>query len=133
MEMSKRRLWVLRSMYLLLVLGQLFTIWPGILFPAQRTADSYSVVSAFLAALSIVALLGIRYPTKMLPILLFELLWKAVWMLAFALPALLHETLDDYAASVLIAVGFGLIITPIAVPWKYVVLQYWRAPADPFR
>ncbi len=133
MELSGRRVWLLRSMYLILVLGQVLTIWPGILFPMQRAADSHAVVSAFLGALSLVAILGLRYPIKMLPILLFELIWKAIWAFAFAMPMWLGNGLDDYATSVLFGVGLGLIITPIAIPWKYVLAQYWRAPADPFR
>ena len=132
MELSRFRLWLLRLMYLILVLGQVLTIWPGILFPAQRAADAHTVVSAFLAALSLLALFGLRYPVKMLPILLFELTWKAVWMCAFAIPAWLRGGLDDYATDVAFSVLLGLIITPIAIPWRLVAIQYWREPGEHF-
>lgn len=130
MELSRFQLQLLRAMYLILVIGQAITTWPGILFAPQSSADSHTVVSAFLGALSLLALLGLRYPIKMLPLLFFEFIWKAIWALAFALPAWLDGGLDDYAAGVMFAVGFGLIITPLTIPWKYVVKQYLLSPSD---
>lgn len=130
MELSRFQLWLLRAMYLILVIGQAITTWPGILFAPKNSVDSHTVVSAFLGALSLLALLGLRYPIKMLPLLFFEFIWKAIWALAFALPAWLDGGLDDYAAGVMFAVGFGLIITPLTIPWKYVVKQYLLSPSD---
>jgi hypothetical protein len=130
MEISRLQLWLLRGMYLLLVIGQGVSIWPGIVFATQRSADSHTVVSAFLGALSLLALLGLRYPLKMLPLLLFELAWKAIWAFAFALPAWLGGGLDEYAKGVMFAVGLGLIITPLTIPWKYVIGQYLLSPSD---
>lgn len=131
MKLSERRLWLLRTMYFILAAGQAVTIWPEILFSPDRAADSHTVVSAFLAALSLLAVLGLRYPVKMLPILLFELIWKAIWTLAFAVPAWLRGGLDDYASGVMFAVLLGLLLTPIAIPWKYVAQQYFLAPGEP--
>lgn len=130
MELSKLQLWLLRAMYLVLVLGQAITTWPGILFAPKVSADSHTVVSAFLGALSLLALLGLRYPIKMLPLLFFEFIWKILWALAFALPTWLAGGLDDYATGVMIAVGFGLIITPLTIPWKYAVKHYFLSPSD---
>jgi len=39
-----------------------------------------------LAGLGATAVLGLRYPVQMLPILRFELVWKAIYLIAFALP-----------------------------------------------
>jgi hypothetical protein len=36
------------------------------------------VVRSVLAAVSLLAVLGIRYPLKMLPLLFFELVWKTI-------------------------------------------------------
>lgn len=135
---SRLQLHLLRAMYLVIVVGLGLTAWPDIIAPAARAADSYSVILAFLGALSLLALLGLRYPLQLLPILLFEICWKTLWVLVFALPVWLESGLDEYAAGVLFACVLGIVLTPIAVPWKYVMARYvvaagesWRREAKP--
>ena len=137
-SVSRLQLHLLRAMYLVIVVGLGLTAWPDIIAPAARAADSYSVILAFLGALSLLALLGLRYPLQLLPILLFEICWKTLWVLVFALPVWLESGLDDYAAGVLFACVLGIVLTPIAVPWKYVMARYvvaagesWRREAKP--
>lgn len=64
----------------------------------QRPWDNmHSVACSLLAALSALAALGIRYPIRMLPLLLFELLWKTIWLAAIALPLWSPHKLDGDA------------------------------------
>jgi hypothetical protein len=120
-------------MYLLIAVGLGFTVWPGIVAPPRMIANPNSVVRALLGALAVVAALGVRYPLKMLPILLFELLWKVIWVLAFALPMWLHSELDDYASETLFACLMGVVLVPMAIPWRYVLVHYVRAAGEPWR
>jgi hypothetical protein len=83
-EYSTLRLYLLRAMYLLLAVGLGLTIWPGILAPGNASHMG-SVVRSMLGALALMALWGVRYPVKMLPLLLFELTWKVIWVVAFGL------------------------------------------------
>ena len=57
------------------------------------------VVTSMLVAMSVLALLGLRYPVQMLPILLFEAAWKVFWLTAVALPLWLNHQMDRAAAS----------------------------------
>ncbi len=132
-EVSRLQLRLLRAMYLLVVVGLGLTAWPDIIAPAERAADSHSVVLAFLGALSLLALLGLRYPLQLLPILLFEICWKSLWVLVFALPVWLESGLDEYAAGVLFACVLGILLTPFAVPWKYVFARYVMAAGESFQ
>jgi hypothetical protein len=84
-EVSTLRLYLLRAMYAFIAIGLGLMIWPQIVSP-PFTADAKSVIRALLGALAVLAALGIRYPLKMLPLLLFELLWKVIWVAASALP-----------------------------------------------
>lgn len=129
-EVSIVRLYVLRAMYLLIAVGLILSIWPGIFSSSGNTADSYTVVNAFLAAMTLLALLGVRYPLKMLPILIFELLWKAFWLLVFALPMYTSTGLDEYASGVAFACVIGVVLTPLVIPWRYVVNRYILAKGN---
>ena len=63
-EVSTFRLYLLRATYLLIVVGLGFTIWPGILHPPKDLALMPGVVRSLLGAVSLLAILGIRYPLK---------------------------------------------------------------------
>src|SRR3954453_8187954 len=74
-EVSLARLYVLRAMYLLLVIGG------GIVFLPQligHEPTARGVIPSMLGALWALACFGLRYPLQMLPILLFELVWKTI-------------------------------------------------------
>jgi hypothetical protein len=70
------------------------------------------------------AVVGIRYPIKMLPLLFFEFVWKAIWILAFGLPLSLSGGLDPNVSfggtETLIACLVGVVLVPLAMPWGYV-------------
>ena len=77
---------LLRAGYLLIVLGLGLVVWPSILNPAKSWEPAHGVIAAMLAALSLLSLLGVRSPLRMLPILLWEIGWKIFWLTRVALP-----------------------------------------------
>jgi hypothetical protein len=85
-----------------------------------------------LGAISLLALLGIRYPVKMLPLLFFEFLWKFIWVLGWGLPPLFTEQLTPEAEQTLISCLLGVVLVPLVMPWGYVFKQYVKAPGDPW-
>ena len=130
---STLKLSLLRAMYLLMSAGLFITIWPAILVPTERLANANSVVFALLGSLGLISLLGLRYPLKMLPILLFELLWKAVWIIAYAVPLWMGKGLDIYASETLFATGLGVVLVPLVLPWGYIFKHYITATSEPIR
>ena len=123
-EVSKLKLFFLRAMYLLITVGLVLTIWPEIIVPNQRLANEETVIQSLLGALALLAALGIRYPLKMLPILIFEFIWKLIWVFSFALPTWLNHGLDTYAKETLFACLIGVVLIPIIMPWHYVYNHY---------
>ncbi|MBK9153342.1 MAG: hypothetical protein IPM25_03860 [Chloracidobacterium sp.] len=132
-EVSANRLYLLRACYLLIGLGLAIMIYPGIISPSENTPHMNSVVRSLLGAISLLAFVGIRYPLKMLPILLFELLWKSIWILAFGLRLWTAGRLDADNSQTLGECIFGVVIVLIATPWDYVFKHYFAAPGDPWR
>jgi hypothetical protein len=132
-EVSTFRLYVLRAMYAFMALGLGVFKLPAMFNPPPNLSTMGSVVLSVLAALALLAVLGIRYPLKMLPLLFFEFLWKAVWVLAFALPQWSAGQLAPDAQEVLINNLVGIVLVPLAIPWGYVFNQYVKAPGDRWR
>jgi hypothetical protein len=132
-EVSTWRLYLLRGMYLLIAVGLTLTVWPSIVAPPNSVANASTVIRSLLGALALLSVLGLRYPLKMLPLLLFELLWKVIWVVAFALRMWLAGGLDDYASETLFACMMGVVLVPIVMPWGYVFRHYFKAPGDPWR
>ena len=129
-DVSLFRLYLLRAMYLLIAVGLGLTLWPSMIASSGTSADSHTVVKALLGALSLLCLLGLRYPLRMLPLLIFELLWKVIWVVAFALPLWLTDRLDAYGTETLFACMMGVVLVPLVIPWGHVYRNYVKAPGE---
>ena len=132
-EVSTRRLYLLRATYLLIVVGIGFQIWPLILRHPTDVEHMKGVVRSVLGAVTLLAVLGIRYPIKMLPLLLFELAWKSIWVLSFGLPLWSAHRLDADTAETMKACLMGVVLFPLMIPWGYVLTHYVKAPSDQWR
>ncbi len=132
-DVSVTRLNVLRAMYLFMAVGLGLTVWPNILSPSDINAGQGSVIRALLGALALLCLFGLRYPLQMIPILLFELLWKIIWVVASAVPMWQKSGLDNYASETLFACAMGLVLVPLSLPWGHVYQQYFKASGSPWR
>jgi hypothetical protein len=93
-QLSLRRLYALRVGCLVLGGGLALVKWP--LFFRRDTPWTLTegVVNCLLAAMSLLAFLGLRYPVRMLPVLLFKCTWKVIWLSVVALPLWTAHELD---------------------------------------
>lgn len=85
-EMPRFRLYTLRAAYLIMAAGLGAFVWPNVIHHTNEFVATRGIQVSLLAGLGLTAALGLRYPLKMLPILLFERTWKAIHLMAFALP-----------------------------------------------
>ena len=132
-EVSLFRLYLLRAMYLLLVVGIALNFWPHVIYHTDAYAEKYGAQICLLAGIGALAAFGIRYPLQMLPILLFEFFWKATWMVAIALPLWLsHKTYAGMNDDVF-AIGLGVVLCPIVIPWRYFYAHYIVKPGNRWR
>ena len=122
-DVSLFRLYTLRASYLLMAAGLGVYIWPAVIHHTNEFAVTEGVQVALLAGLGATAALGLRYPVQMLPILLFELLWKAIYLIAFALPLWSAHQINAATAQDIKAVLMVFIFIPL-VPWRYVFVHY---------
>ncbi|WP_230430452.1 hypothetical protein [Xanthomonas melonis] len=126
------RLYGLRAGYLLLVVGLGVQVWPGIVLRHDGWELMEGVVQCMLGAIGLLALLGLRSPLKMLPLLLFEIAWKCLWLGFVAAPRLLHDRMDAGTWST-VSACLLVVIFPLLIPWRYVLRTYARAPSERWR
>jgi hypothetical protein len=122
-ELSLLRLYALRASYLLMAVGLGVYIWPVVIHHTNQFAAAEGVRYGLLAGLGATAALGLRYPVQMLPLLLFELVWKAIYLIAFALPLWSAHQINAAAAEDINACLMVVIFVPV-IPWRYVFAHY---------
>jgi hypothetical protein len=130
-HLSLWQLNLLRVGYLVMGGGLAVVKWP-LLFEHKTWGLAEGTVQCLLVAMSVLALLGLRYPQRMLPILLFEVAWKLMWLGVMALPLSLDNKLEGATrAQASTVLWVGIIIA--VIPWRHVLTQYVLAPGEPWR
>lgn len=76
------------------------------------------------ASYSVLSVLGILHPLKMLPLVMLEILYKTMWLILVAYPLWLSNQLAGSPVEGMVFV-FALVPLPIvAMPWKYAFRKY---------
>lgn len=130
-ELSVTRLNVMRVGYLFMGLGLVVVKWP--LLPQAHELPLYEGVTlCLLTAMSVLALLGLRYPARMLPLLVLETLWKVLWLSLVALPRAVTDSVDAATSEVIVNCSFDVVILAVT-PWRHVWRTFVRGTGDRWR
>ncbi|MDX6373833.1 MAG: hypothetical protein QOD98_2821, partial [Nocardioidaceae bacterium] len=114
-QLSLARLHLMRAGYLLMGVGLVLVKWP--LLPDAHSLPLYEGVTlCLLTAMSLLAFLGMLHPVKLLPVLLFESVWKLLWLALVALPKAVSGDLDAATTNVLVNCSLVVVILAV-VPW----------------
>jgi hypothetical protein len=125
------RLYLLRAAYLLIAAGMGMQMWSTYTDPHKPWTLTHGVMNAMLLALALLSFLGLRYPLKMLPLLFWEMTWKAIWLLTVALPVWQAGNIADIwdtTFACLLSVIFVVVM-----PWDYVWRNFVAARGDRLR
>jgi hypothetical protein len=139
-ELSKIRLHAMRAVYLLTGVGLGIEVWPTLIFRTKPWDPLHGVAFSFWAAYSLLMLFGVRFPVRMLPLLLLQLFYKLTWLIAVAYPLWSAEALSPGALAMIKGFGIAVLMDLIVIPWPYVFERYvkeifrpsaQRAPLSP--
>jgi hypothetical protein len=131
-EVSLFQLYLLRALYLFVVVGLGTLVWPDVINPGRHWGVIEGQTDCMLAAFSLCCLLGLRYPLQMIPVLLWEVMWKTLWLAIVPLPQWLAGHVDESIKPAIFAVAL-VVVVYIAIPWPYVFAHYVKAPGDRWR
>ncbi len=120
-EVSLTRLYVLRAMYLVLVIGAGIAFLPQLI---GHSPTARGVIPSMLAGMWLLSCFGIRYPLQMLPILLFELAWKTIWLVDYGLPQWRAGVNTPIFKDDFKAIALGPMVFILVIPWGYVFRHY---------
>jgi hypothetical protein len=129
-EVSLARLYVLRALYLLLVIGGAVVFLPQLI---GHEPTARGVIPSMLGGLWVLACFGLRYPLQMLPILLFELLWKTIWLIDYGLPQWMAGVNTAQFTEDFKAIAPAPAIFIAIIPWGYVFRHYLKKPGARWR
>ena len=130
-ELSMFRINLMRGGYALMAIGLPLVKWP-LLGQAASLPVYEGVTLALLVAMSFLAMLGLRYPVKMLPILLFETVWKVLWLGVVALPHLIADDMSEAMTKILVSF-FPEVVIIAVTPWRYVWRTFVKARGEAWR
>jgi len=126
-EVSTTRLYLLRFGYLLTIVLVGANAWPALINHEGPWDAFLGAGWCLYAAMSALAVLGIRYPLKMLPLLFHQMLYKALWLVAIGIP-----TWPDLRGAAK-AMAIGVVLDLIVIPWPYVFEHYVKERGDRWR
>jgi hypothetical protein len=129
-EVPLWRLHLLRVVFLLIALLG-FLVHPQWIIDPSPT--NRGMIFGFTGGLWVMSFFGLRYPLKMLPILLLEFVFKTLWLLRFGLPQWMAGRVDPQLSEDLWLIGGPPILLLFIIPWGYVWRHYFQEPAERWR
>jgi hypothetical protein len=126
--LSKIRHVGLRLLYGVIALFLLATVAP--LLADRPPTMMTGVARVLLVALGCMAALGVLRPHQMLPIMMFEFLWKFLWLVCIGLPLWTAGSLDAANAETFTNVAVGIPLVLLVFPYRYAWDHYVKKPTD---
>jgi hypothetical protein len=126
------RINTMRFLFLLMAFVMGSFVWTQLLFESADWDVMRGLAKSMLAALALMSLIGVRYPLQMLPLMLYEIAWKTIWIILIAGRAWMA---DKWTPDIegLFYDCIGIIIAYFIVPWRYVWARYFAQPMEPLR
>jgi len=120
--------------YALVFLTVGYRSWVSLLTYDGTWEPIQAAAVAMWASSSVLSVIGIVYPLKTLPLVLFEIGYKLIWLATVAWPLGRSGQLVGSPAEGLTYAFLAVIIPIVVVPWGYVVRVYLLnrpSPKDP--
>jgi hypothetical protein len=119
---------LLRLLYFLMIVFVARDSWTAIL-AHQGPWDPFKALAFCVwAAYSTLAILGLMNPLKLLPIVLFEIFYKSIWLAIVAYPLWTTNQLAGSPAEQMTNAFLWLPLPVLAMPWAYAYRTYFKIP-----
>jgi len=121
-------IYLLRVLYFLMAAFVATDAWTGILTHQGPWDPHRAVAVSVWAIYPTLGILGLLHPLRMLPIMLFMIGYKTLWLAAVAYPLWRAGELAGSPAEGMAGVFVWVWVPILAVPWGYVLRHYVMWP-----
>lgn len=125
-------IYLLRLLFLLVVIFVASDSWSAILKHEGPWDHVRAAAMCMWAAYSVLAIFGLFQPLRWLPLVLFEIFYKVIWLVIVAYPLWSTNQLAGSPAEGMTHAFLWVILPIVAVPWGYAFRTYlWPARKNP--
>lgn len=111
--------YLLRILFTLMFLFVTYDAWSRILHHTGTWDNVTAAAWCMWGAYSVISFIGIIYPLKMLPIVLFEIIYKLTWLIIVAYPLWIKNQLIGSPAEGMTHAFLWVVLPIVAMPWRY--------------
>ena len=121
-------IYLLRLFYFLMAFFVATDSWRAIITHEGPWDRFRAMALCVWAAYTTLAVFGLIHPLKWLPIMIFMIFYKSLWLMIVAYPLWREGTLANSPAAEMTYAFLGVPVAMIAVPWKYVFENFIYKP-----
>jgi hypothetical protein len=117
-------IYLLRLIFILMFFFLNFSSWSHIMQHSGLWENTDAAAWFMWASCAAISWIGIIRPLKMLPIVLFEIIYKTSWLLMIAYPLWVNNKLAGSSHEDMANVFMWVALPILAMPWKYFFTTY---------
>jgi hypothetical protein len=121
-------IYLLRLLYFLMLIFVARDSWTAIVTHQGPWNHLEALAYSVWAAYSTLSILGMINPLKMLPIIMFEIFYKSIWLIVVAYPLWSTHKLAGSPAEAMTYLFLWLPLPLLAMPWAYAFRTYFSFP-----
>ncbi len=115
----KINIYLLRLLFTLMFLFLTYDSWTHILNHTGPWDNANAAAWCMWGSYSVISFIGILRPLRMLPIVLFEIVYKTAWLFVVAYPLWMKNELIGSPAEGMTRVFVWVVFPIVAMPWRY--------------
>jgi hypothetical protein len=116
--------YLLRILFTLMFVFVTYDSWSRILTHKGEWDNVRAAAWCMWGAYSVISFIGIINPLKMLPIVLFEIIYKVTWLVIVAYPLWVNNRLTGSPAECMTIAFLWVVLPIVAMPWRYFFKTY---------
>jgi len=118
-DVSRINIYLLRLLFTLMFVFLSYDSWSHILTHSGTWQNTDAAAWCMWGSCSLISIIGIIRPLKMLPIVLFEIVYKVAWLMVVAYPLWVKDELAGSSAEEMAGVFIWVVLPILAMPWRY--------------